>query len=50
MYSILLVLIDGFARFLARFREGPEPVFGVITLVHILSQKKPSKTAGRYIQ
>ena len=28
---------------LAHLQEGPEPVFGVITLIHILFQKKPTK-------
>ena len=41
--TLLQVLIYGLAWFLAHFREGPEPIFGVITLVHILSQKKPTK-------
>ena len=33
---------------LAHLREEPAPVFGVITLVHILLQRSFQKTAGRY--
>ena len=38
--TLLQVLIYEFTLFLAHLREGPEPIFGVITLVHILFQKR----------
>ena len=41
--TLMQVLVYGFALFLAQLREGPETIFGVITLAHVLSQKKPAK-------